>query len=1079
MDSELSSGQPNPQVGMFAAIRNRQGVIAAVSPCNSGGGERRLHLVRVEYKDHGFPLEESLIWEREPHTTLLPPSSLPDTDQDPMKDKDFDALLRASRWCATTPYLLPGDSNREIREMFTSPLNGLVQIEDYQMVPLLKALQMPRVNLLLADDVGLGKTVEACLILTELLLRRRIQRILILTPASLKEQWRREELWERFSLRFEMVDKRTTYELKRDFGMDANPWRSYQRIISSFHYLRQEDVLEQFLAASQSPEGSPLLPWDLLIVDECHNLMPAAVGEDSDLCKMLRRITPLFEHRLFLSATPHNGFTSSFTGLLEILDPVRFSQTSRMTNVIKERISQVVIRRLKSDINADTNPPKFCSRSDPSQLVLSLSSEELSLVEAFRRLRAGILRATASAGDPRRGNGHFAIEIFNKRLLSCPTAFAVSWQKIKDGLVRGGGDDRGMKAVTKQVNRDSDDDRERQKYEEMAAEEAGAWLRALETDLASEIISVDQALKNLGLDLSKDNLTDQKPYSDARFTELCKLIDRCLRSGGEWKADERVIVFTEYKTTLDYLVRRLQEKYGEEAILDLFGGMRIEDREMRKARFNDINDPVRVLIATDAASEGLNLQRTSRYLLHYDCPWNPAKLEQRNGRLDRHGQARNVTIFHFFSTQDDDLKFLAHVIKKAHSIRSDLGSANQLFSEALRKKLIEGKDTEENIAGLSETEATDRTGIVDADRRANLADSRGAAQILKEIRSELDMTPKSLRDTLTTAMGKDNIKCSDDTGLCKIVNFRLRGWEEVINESARQLPSVPGTLGPLREIAFSPIPFLERIGGREIFNMRPHIFMAHLSHPLMQKALSVLTRWRFPGTGSARSRWIVRLSDIPPGVEAQMLLSVEELAVNRLRETFHHWVTTHMFTVENGEMKGPDNHCPPAVQGDAFVPGTERHVAKARNLAEDHEQQLGNFLKARSHQLTDVLEKRLAEDYVKADAEAKTDYQRRSGEISDLVTRTTVSALEREIADLRRMKVTRFLFDEAAEYAKIESSIAERQAEIDRRKKRHDDVRLLLEKERDRTINQLLPNRHKMDGNVFVYPVSLEIRFPR
>ena len=139
-------------------------------------------------------------------------------------------------------------------------------------------------------------------------------------------------------------------------GMDANPWRAFSRIIASYHYLRQDDVLEQFLAASNPPEGSPYLPWDLLIVDECHNLMPSAFGEDSDLCRMLRLIAPRFEHRLFLSATPHNGHTRCFSGLLEILDPVRFSQTSELKPAERGRVQQIVLRRLKREINARTTP---------------------------------------------------------------------------------------------------------------------------------------------------------------------------------------------------------------------------------------------------------------------------------------------------------------------------------------------------------------------------------------------------------------------------------------------------------------------------------------------------------------------------------------------------------------------------------------------------------------------------------------------------------------------------------------------------------------------------------------------------
>jgi len=306
-----------------------------------------------------------------------------------MVGEDFDAILRASRWSAAMPFIDPDGDGPVERLPIASPFHGAVQVEDFQLVPLLKALRMPRVNLLLADDVGLGKTIEAGLILTELLLRRRIQRVLILTPASLRLQWR-DEMQDKFALPFDVVDRAETHSLRRRLGMDANPWRSSSRIIASYHYLRQEDVLEQFLAASRTPDGSPHLPWDLLIVDECHNLMPSAFGEDSDLCRTLRIIAPRFEHRLFLSATPHNGHTRSFTGLLEILDPVRFSQTSELKGAERERVQQVVLRRLKREINARTSPPRFCHRNPPQAISLKLAPTELALTEAFGALRTAI-----------------------------------------------------------------------------------------------------------------------------------------------------------------------------------------------------------------------------------------------------------------------------------------------------------------------------------------------------------------------------------------------------------------------------------------------------------------------------------------------------------------------------------------------------------------------------------------------------------------------------------------------------------------------------------------------------------------
>jgi superfamily II DNA/RNA helicase len=155
-----------------------------------------------------------------------------------------------------------------------------------------------------------------------------------------------------------------------------------------------------------------------------------------------------------------------------------------------------------------------------------------------------------------------------------------------------------------------------------------------------------------------------------------------------------LIVFTEYKTTLDYVVQRLEREFGADsgAIIQLYGGMSDEDRERIKLAFNDPDSPVQILVATDAASEGLNLQHTARLLMHFEIPWNPSRLEQRNGRIDRHGQSRDVTIYHFASDDDADLAFVARVLEKVNDIREDLGSVGELFDAAFQRRMMEFND---------------------------------------------------------------------------------------------------------------------------------------------------------------------------------------------------------------------------------------------------------------------------------------------------------------------------------------------------------------------------------------------------
>lgn len=1068
----------NPRVGAVATVRNRRGIISAVEPFDGESG--RLHLVHLEYKDDQLPLEDRLIWELEPMKDLLEPTELPQVSStDPMPPEDFDALLRAARWTATSPFLDPDGDGPLERMPISAPFHGAVQVEDYQLVPLLKALQMPRVSLLIADDVGLGKTIEAGLILSELLIRRRIQRVLILTPASLRLQWR-DEMWEKFSLRFNLIDRNETHQLRRSMGIDANPWRSFSRSIASYHYLRQDDVLEQFRSACHTPEESPNLPWDLLIVDECHNLMPSPFGDDSGLCKMLREIAPYFEHKLFLSATPHNGHTRSYSGLLELLDPVRFSQTSELKDAERKRIKHVVIRRLKREINERTNPPRFCTRNLPQAIMLPLSPQELQLSEAFSEFRKAVRKAIASGQRKRRQAGTFAVEILGKRLLSCPVAFAESWKRCQLGLAEdASAQDDELTAVERSFRQETSDDQEAQARSNTAATVVGAWLKTLSDQLPDEIASLDAAVANLDLDLQKGDVVDQDPVSDTRFTAVCKLIDDLLRSKNGWRADERLVIFTEYKTTLDYLIRRLRERYDDDRFLTLYGGMDDADRERVKDAFNDPDEAVRVLVATDAAAEGLNLQRTARYMLHFDCPWNPSKLEQRNGRLDRHGQARDVTIHHFVSDQDHDLKFLDHVIRKVDQIREDLGSTGDLFDEATHRRLVDGEafdvvqaELDQRITltqGRASIEGDDSITIGDVVEDANTAN-------LKAIAAELDLDATAMKDTLEAAMaivgGRPQLECDDELQTCKILKPDTPGWETVIDDSVRLL----GRRGEVPRLAFNEIPFLENVGGRMVFTPRPDVLMMHLSHPMLQKALSTLTRRRFPGANSV-SRWTVRRGGVPDGADALILLSLEELAVNDLRESYHHWVRTVQIPVINGEMGVPEVHSPALSLRDSH-PADDELRSKAKLIVDDLEPNLRAFIKAQAEALTVELNEQLALDLEAALEEEDKRYRSRQGEISVLIESNTTQRLEKELADLKAKRQQGVLAFAAHGLDEMDRSIQAKEEELERRTAQYESVRHQLEKERIRILKYLLPKRFAMEGSAQVFPVSVEVRFP-
>ena len=240
--------------------------------------------------------------------------------------------------------------------LFQAPYRAGSQVKAYQLEPLRMALQMPRVNLFIADDVGVGKTIEAGLILREMLMRQKVRRVVVIAPPSVVRQWR-DEMEQRFGLTFQIYDKEYVDKKKRERGLATNPWTTHTRFILSQALMRDEayaadlrDWLGEFSARS------------MLILDEAHNVAPASGSKyaiDSKMTRAVRDLAPRFEHRLFLSATPHNGHSNSFAALLEVLDPNRFCRGVPVRN--PRLLDSVLVRRLKRDIR-EIEPGDFPAR---------------------------------------------------------------------------------------------------------------------------------------------------------------------------------------------------------------------------------------------------------------------------------------------------------------------------------------------------------------------------------------------------------------------------------------------------------------------------------------------------------------------------------------------------------------------------------------------------------------------------------------------------------------------------------------------------------------------------------------------
>ena len=348
---QMSSGtSPTIEVGDFVEVRGRPWLVEEYA--ENSNDLRSLCLSCISDDAQGERLE--VLWDAELGAVMLDADRWANVGAGtPDRAEVLAAHLRAIRWRS---------ASAADRDLLQAPFRAGIRLDAYQLLPLRKALRLPRVNLLIADDVGLGKTVEAGLIARELLLRRRIDFILIAAPPAMTIQWK-DELEAKFGLSFEIVDRERISEMRRLRGFSVNPWSTGSRFIVSHRLLTDEvyaaglrDVLGEFRARA------------LFILDEAHHTAPAAATRyaiSSQLTKAVRELGERFEHRLFLTATPHNGHSNSFSALLEMLDPQRFT---RGVDVRPTDLDPVMVRRLKSDLRRLGEAfPKGSSRAFGSQ----------------------------------------------------------------------------------------------------------------------------------------------------------------------------------------------------------------------------------------------------------------------------------------------------------------------------------------------------------------------------------------------------------------------------------------------------------------------------------------------------------------------------------------------------------------------------------------------------------------------------------------------------------------------------------------------------------------------------------------
>ncbi|MEP7378008.1 MAG: DISARM system SNF2-like helicase DrmD [Chloroflexota bacterium] len=708
MAQQILASRP-PAVGELVQVRSRRWLVEEVVEPAIAGESRLVRLACADDDNQGQTLD--VYWDYELDRRILEEEGWQD-----LATKGFDAprqfaaFLHTLRWnCVTAT-----DPN-----LFQAPFRAGIKIDAYQMEPLRKALRLPRVNLFIADDTGLGKTIEAGLIARELLLRKKVKTIVVAAPPSVLEQWK-AELEERFGLIFEILDRAYLTRMRRERGFGVNPWRTHSRFLVSHNLLidtTYTDPLREWLGE--------MLAGSLLILDEAHHAAPSSGGKygiETKFTRAVRDLSGRFEHRLFLSATPHNGHSNSFSTLLELLDPYRFTRGVKVRG--KKALDEVMVRRLKEDIREVQGgfPRRVVDRvvidglpAGAPELVLSR------LLDEYRTAREERFASTSRRAQSASG---LLVVGLQQRLLSSIEAFARSLKVHRATVERQW--ERGRAAAAENAaavdtdmqllitTPDADDERSEWSADELEADEAAQMDAVTATAEASSPRDAAAAAmwrRELALLDQMREIAERSRYlPDAKARRLIDWIRDNLCANlppfgkqpmgltPEWN-DRRVLIFTENREGTKRFLKTILEQaiegtdLADERIEVIDGLTTGERRKEIQRRFNTdpAKEPLRILLATDAAREGLNFQAHCTDLFHFDLPWNPGRIEQRNGRIDRKLQpADEVRCHYFVLPQRIEDRVLEVLVKKTETIKRELGSLSKVIDDDIERRLGQG-----------------------------------------------------------------------------------------------------------------------------------------------------------------------------------------------------------------------------------------------------------------------------------------------------------------------------------------------------------------------------------------------------
>ena len=544
---------------------------------------------------------------------------------------------------------------------------------NFQLEPATKALENSRQRILLADGVGLGKTLEAGILVSELIARGKGKRILVVAVKSMMMQFQKE-FWSRFSIPLIRLDSTKIQKIKQDIPSNHNPFYYYDKTIVSIDTLKRNLEYRTYLESAR---------WDIIIIDEAHNVANRAVShaEMSQRSKLAELLAGRSDTLIMLSATPHDGRPESFASLMNMLDPTAIADEHSYTS---EDIRGMVFRRFKKDVSEQIQ------NSFKDKI---LTREVVQASEAEEELFYTFVNMTFQSIDQRNTAGKLFKTTLEKSLFSSPAACLKTTQNRLNTL---------------------------RKKEDSAYDE--------------DIKQLEQFKKQL-------EQIDKTKFS--RYQGLLRLLQKNSAYNWSRQKDDRIVIFTERIETMKFLRDALQEdlKLKEQEIITLYGGMSDVDQQKTVDAFGAKDSKIKILVASDVASEGINLHYYSHRIIHFDIPWSLMVFQQRNGRIDRYGQEQTPDIRYIITETENerikgDLRILEILVEKEEQAEKNIGDPASLMGK------YDIQAEEEETAKAIESGMSPQSFSEQLEEEAASSDEIDFNDFLATLNAEPPQTPK-------------------------------------------------------------------------------------------------------------------------------------------------------------------------------------------------------------------------------------------------------------------------------------------------------------------------------------------------